>query len=120
VERHADRNARGIDAIIYSQDGTRTYTLQIKALSKRNPVPLGTHLDALFAQFFIVCRNVAKETPECFVLTPAEVRSLVHRGEKDGRYSYWLQPRSYEADKYREAWQRIGNGAALEVLPSTV
>jgi hypothetical protein len=42
------RNARGIDAVIYSQDATRTATLQIKALTRRSPVPLGNSLDKLF------------------------------------------------------------------------
>ena len=36
------RNARGIDVLIYSQDATRTHTIQVKALSRRSPVPLGT------------------------------------------------------------------------------
>ena len=113
------RNARGVDAVIYSQDGQRSHTIQVKALSKRAPVPLGSHLDHLFAQFFIVCRNVAKETPECFILTPAEVRSLVHRGEKNGKYSYWLQPRQYEAAEYKEAWMRIGDGTKSFISPVT-
>src|SRR5438552_2041836 len=42
------RNAKGIDILIYSQDATRTHTLQVKALSKRNPVPLGGKLEGHF------------------------------------------------------------------------
>ena len=34
------RNARGIDIVIYSQDAVRKHTIQVKALSKRAPVPL--------------------------------------------------------------------------------
>ena len=74
------RNARGIDVLIYSQDATRTHTIQVKALSQRSPVPLGTKLEALFGDFFVICRNLALDTPECFILTPAEVRSLAHKG----------------------------------------
>ena len=66
------RNARGIDLLIYSQDALRKYTVQIKALSRSNPVPLGGNLEKLFGDFFVICRNVATE-PECFVLTPVEV-----------------------------------------------
>jgi hypothetical protein len=114
------RNARGIDVVIYSQDAKKTFTLQIKSLSKRSPVPLGKHLSSLFGSFFIICRKVIQEKPECFVLTPNEVASLAHKGEKDGRTSYWLQPREYEADEFKERWERIGRGTiGLEVtLPA--
>ena len=106
------RNARGVDLLIYSQDSTQKYSVQVKALSRRSPVPLGKHLDHLFADFFVICRNVIEATPECFILTPSEVRELAHRGEKDGRVSYWLQPRDYETNDFKDAWLRIGNGAA--------
>lgn len=60
---------------------------------------------------FIICNRVAIE-PQCFILTPAEVATLAHRGEKDGRISYWLQPKAYEAVEYRDAWSRVGSGVA--------
>ena len=34
------RNTKGIDIIIFSQDATRKMSIQVKTLSKRNPVPL--------------------------------------------------------------------------------
>jgi len=104
------RNARGVDILIYSQDARRTATIQVKALSRRNPVPLGGKLEGLFGDFFVICRNVASERPECFVLTPDEVRRLAHRGEKEGKVSFWLQPKDYDAEKFREAWTRVGSG----------
>jgi hypothetical protein len=106
------RNARGIDILIYNQDATRTYTVQVKSLTKRSPVPLGGKLDGLFGDFFIVCRKVALETPECFVLTPTEVRDLAHTGEKDGKTTHWLQPKQYETVQFRDKWDRIGEGVA--------
>ncbi|MGE0013944.1 MAG: hypothetical protein AB7S62_17135 [Azoarcus sp.] len=36
------RNARGVDIIAYSRDASRFVGVQVKALSKRNPEPLGT------------------------------------------------------------------------------
>jgi hypothetical protein len=36
------RNTRGVDIVIYSQDSKRKHTIQVKTLSKRNPVPLGS------------------------------------------------------------------------------
>lgn len=104
------RNARGVDILVYSQDATRTHAIQVKALSRRSPVPLGSNLDRFFGDFVVICRNVLDPNPESFVLTPEEVRRLAHRGEKDGRVSYWLQPKEYEQEAFREAWHRIGSG----------
>lgn len=104
------RNARGIDVLVYSQDSTKTHTIQVKALSRRSPVPLGNKLDGLFGDFFIICRNVASDEPECFVLSPVEVRQLAHKGEKNAKISYWLQPKQYETTAFRENWDRIGKG----------
>jgi len=44
------------------------------------------------------------------VLLPAEVREHAHRGEKDGCISYWLQPKEYDEEAFKGAWQRIGQG----------
>src|SRR5919199_964788 len=79
------RNARGIDILAYSQDARRRPTVQVKSLSKRSPVPLGTKLEHLFADFVVVCRYVDRDQPECFVLTSEEVKQLAHRGVKDGK-----------------------------------
>jgi hypothetical protein len=111
------RNARGIDVIIYSQDATRTHTVQVKALSRRSPVPLGGKLEGLFGDFFIICRNVNEDKPECFVLKPAEVCALAHRGEKNGKTSFWLQPRQYESMDFHEQWQRVGEGSSAAPPP---
>ncbi len=103
------RNARGIDIVIYTTDASRIHTIQVKSLSKRNPVPLGGDLKRLLGDFFVICGNVASDAPECFVLKSEEVRALAHRGEKEGRVSCWLQPKDYAVQKFREAWDRIGS-----------
>jgi hypothetical protein len=36
------------------------------------------------------------------VLTPAEIRKLVHRGEKNGKVSFWLQPRDFATEEFLE------------------
>jgi len=105
------RNAKGIDILIYSQDAERKFTVQVKALSKSSPVPLGGKLGNLFGDFFVVCRRLETDVPECFVLLPQEVRELAHRGEKEGKVSFWLQPKQYATDAFRENWARIGQGA---------
>ena len=104
------RNARGVDIIAYSRDASRFVGVQVKALSKRNPVPLGTSLDKIMGDFWVIVNKVATPTRSAFILLPSEVRERAHRGEKDGRLSFWLQPADYEQDQFREAWERIGHG----------
>ena len=103
------RNARGVDIVAYSRDATRFVGVQVKALSKRNPVPLGSTLDKVMGDFWVIVNRVA-DAPTAFVLLPSEVRALAHRGEKENRVSYWLQPGAYDQDRFREAWPRIGRG----------
>ncbi len=103
------RNARGIDIIAYDADASHFIGVQVKTLSKRNPVPIGTKLDNIMGDFWVIVDNVTQE-PRAFIMLPSEVKEMVHRGEKDGRVSYWLQPTSYDRDEFREAWSRIGHG----------
>jgi len=103
------RNARGIDILIYSRDATRKFGVQVKALSKRSPVPLGASLDKVMGDFWIVVNKVASNTPSAFVLLPDEVKALAY-GNKKGKEAYWLQPPAYDQEQFRNAWGRIGRG----------
>jgi hypothetical protein len=100
------RNARGVDILAYSDDASRTLSFQVKALSKKYPVPLGPSTERLMGDYFVVCCNLGSQ-PECFILRPADVKALAHRGEKEGRVSFWLQPKVYAVDQYREAWDQL-------------
>src|SRR5436305_6012222 len=104
------RNARGVDIVAYTADASRFVGIQVKALSKRNPVPLGLSLERCIGDFWIIVNRITSETPAAFVLKPMEVKEMAHRGEKDGRVSFWLQPNSYEQPQFKEAWERIGHG----------
>jgi hypothetical protein len=103
------RNARGVDLIAYSGDASRFLGVQVKCLSKRNPVPLGTTLGKCMGDFWVIINRVAS-SPTAFVLLPAEVKERAHRAEKDGRVSFWLEPADYDQAEFREAWVRIGYG----------
>jgi hypothetical protein len=103
------RNARGVDIIAYDRSATRFIGVQVKALSKRNPVPLGTTLEKVMWDFWVIVSKVST-SPSAFVLLPSEIKKRAHRGEKDGRVSFWLQPADYDQEAFREAWDRIGNG----------
>lgn len=104
------RNARGVDIIAYNQDATRKLAIQVKALSKRNPVPLGTSLEKVMGDYWVIVNKVASSAPSAFILLPTEVKELAHRGEKEGRVSFWLQPTGYDQEGFKEKWGRIGYG----------
>jgi hypothetical protein len=101
------RNARGVDIIAYSPNATLFQGIQVKALSKVVPVPLGTNLEKIMGDRWIIVVNALAEKPATFILLPNEVREGAHRGEKNGKVSYWLQPRAYDHDEFREAWHRV-------------
>jgi hypothetical protein len=103
------RNARGIDVIAYKKGGKEFICVQVKTLSKINPVPLGNSLEKIMGDYWIIVNNVAKE-PNAFVMKPEEVKTLAHRGEKSGNISFWLRPASYDTPEFKEAWHRIGHG----------
>jgi hypothetical protein len=104
------RNARGVDIIAYGTNASKPISIQVKALSKRNPVPLGPSLGNCMGDFWIIINNVVSTAPAAFVLKPKDVESRAHRGEKDGRVSYWLQPAGYDQPQFKEAWELIGRG----------
>jgi hypothetical protein len=106
------RNARGVDIIAYSRDAVRFLGIQIKALSKRNPVPLGTSLGKIMGDFWVVVNRVITG-PTAYILLPEELRSLAHRGVKDGRVSYWLQPGTMT----RRPSRKRGTGSAKGEFP---
>lgn len=104
------RNAKGVDILIFSQDASRKISIQVKTLSKRNPVPLGASLNNLVADYVVVCVRNYPDEPVCYVMTTTEVKESAHRGERNGRINYWLQRPAYENDAYKEKWERIGQG----------
>jgi len=100
------RNSRGIDIIAYDKTGTRFIGIQVKALSKRSPVPLGKSKEVFMGDFWVIVSRLAGE-PQVFILTPEEVHKHADEKVKDGKVSYWLQPRYYDQADFREAWNRI-------------
>ena len=104
------RNARGVDIIAYSRDASRFVGVQVKSLSKRAAVPLGTSLDKVIGDFWVIVNKVRSPSPSAFILLPSEVRERAIRNEKDGRVSYWLDPPYYDQETFREGWERIGHG----------
>jgi len=103
------RNARGVDVIAYNLDCSEIRGIQVRTLSKRAAVPLSKSLNGAIGDFWIIGDNV-HEKPSVFIMCPDEVRkSAIKRvRRRDGEISYWLPAKSYEAAKFRDAWQRLG------------
>ena len=94
------RNARGVDVIAYNLDNGNYCGIQVKTLSRRNPVPLGKDLNKILGDFWAVGVLPKPESsflPAIYVLTPTEVKALKHTGtNKKGETSYWLHPDKYK------------------------
>jgi hypothetical protein len=103
------RHSKGPNVVITSQDEERRWTLKVRSLSKRDPVPLGKdpHIDA---DWVVVCIRVRTDNPICYVMSPDEVSKFANR-DKRGPY-YWLEPPQYDTEEFAEQWDRIGSGLA--------
>ena len=74
------RNTRGIDIIAYNRDCSRFIGVQVKALSKRAPVPLGKSLDGVMGDYWIVVNNVTTK-PKSFISKARTPCGLCRRDE---------------------------------------
>ena len=110
------RNARGIDIICFSMDGLQMLTVQVKSLSKRPPVPLGKDLDRIMGNFWIIVNSLDTGNPQAYILFPDEVRDKATRSEKrtdvGTEVQFWLAPKDYAVDEFKERWDRIQEEAA--------
>jgi len=104
------RNARGVDVMCFSLDGKAKFLLQVKSLSKRNPVPLGNDPEKFMGDFWVIVTEAISDKPTCYILAPDQVKAMAHKGVKDGKVSYWLQPKQYAVPEFCEQWNRIGCG----------
>lgn len=103
------RNAKGVDIVMYDESGERMHTLEVKALSKRDPV--GVSAGPPIPDFLIICRKVFEDTPEIFIMRGSEVADLIQMQKDQGKTSYWLETKHYE--EHKDAWDLIGTGRNL-------
>lgn len=111
------RNAKGVDIIIYNSDASIRHTIQVKTLTNKIPVPLGTSLDSLkMNDYLIICTGVYSDQPEVFIAKPAEITNKIHKGiNEKGQISYWFDRKEYE--RFAERWEII-ESVALEDHPT--
>jgi hypothetical protein len=107
--RPSMRYAKGPNVVIDSEDGERTLRVKVRSFSKRAPVPLGKD-PAIDADWVVVCTRVRTDSPECYVMTPAEISGLAHRDKRGD--NHWLEPPQYDTQEFAERWDRIGDGIA--------
>jgi hypothetical protein len=105
------RNARGVDVMCFSMDGQRKFLIQVKSLSKRNPLMLGSDLGKLMGDYWIIVVNATGEKPTCYILTPRQVKNLADPGRMGGKAQHWLQAKDFALSKFCERWDLIGAGS---------
>lgn len=103
------RNAKGVDIVAYDYRGN-SFTVQVKALTKRNPVPLGTGTGSLPADYYVIAVHVHDE-PIYHVLTRKEMQAAKiskYTIKSSGKVGHWLDPpHYYKNPKYLDAWKKI-------------
>ena len=100
------RNAKGSDMFVTNADETVFFGVQSKGFNKRYPVPLGMNLAALRSDCWVITIHANSDAPICFVLRLDDVRSLASQDKNGGKW--WLEPKAYDKDEFREAWDQIG------------
>lgn len=111
------RNAKGSDLYCANDAETVIFGVQSKGLSKRGPVGLGTNLGNLRSDWWIITINAKSDTPTCFILRRQEVVDLCFHSDpgksRNGVQSYWLQPKAYDQEQFRDAWHRLSTSPGL-------
>ena len=96
------RNAKGIDIVAYKEG--KFIGLQVKTLSTRNAIPIGSSRDNLMGDYWIIVTRVAeKDIPDVYVMTPIEIHDKAHLGGK----TYWVEAKDYDLLDFKEKWERI-------------
>lgn len=100
------RNARGIDIVAYDSDGERFVGIQVKALTKRSAVALGSSRDKLIGDYWIIVTN-ARADPKTYILPTTEVKRMANPNGTAEARSFWLEMKDYEQDRFCEQWDQI-------------
>jgi len=45
------------------------------------------------ADYWVIVTDATSDKPTCYILKPGEIEAF--KGDKDGKVSYWLQPKVY-------------------------
>lgn len=100
------RNARGSDLFITNEDESQFFGVQSKAISSRYAIRLGLNPAALRSDWWVITMHANSDSPVCYVLHIDDVRALASQDKNGGMW--WLEPKDYDRDEFREAWHRLG------------
>ena len=112
------RNTRGIDVVCFSVDGKTVRTIQVKSLTKADTVPLGTDLEKIMGDFWVIVNSLGTNHPRAYILLPHEVQALAVRN-RGGKQAYWLPLKQYAVDAFEEQWRRVGQPRPAPPAAST-
>jgi len=101
------RNTKGIDIVIFDYQNKIHHSIQVKTLTKNDPLPSGDPKN-IIAAFYFICRNYDKEIPEIFIATNKEISNLTIKRTKNNKESYWIHTKDYE--QFKNQWEKIGTG----------
>ena len=62
------RNTRGIDIVCFSVDGKTVRTIQVKSLTKAYTVPLGTDIEKIMGDFWVIVNSLGTDHPRALHL----------------------------------------------------
>ena len=106
------RNARGIDIIAYPFEADCFIGIQVKTVSKRSAIPLGTSLEKVMGDCWIIVTEARHPTksPNSFILGARKVRTLAKcNGRKEGGSLFFLEISAYEKDEFKDNWVELDN-----------
>jgi hypothetical protein len=103
------RNAKGVDIVGYNDQG-KSFTVQVKTLTKKVSVPFGKGLGYLSADYYVIVVH-AHDAPVYHVLTRAELQNipLAKSNSKENGAAYWLEVKEYykKEEFVTNAWSKI-------------
>ncbi len=59
----------------------------------------------LIAEYIFIVNNVF-DSPNLYITDTPTAKPRIHEGTKNGKKSYWLQPKDYE--EFKDNWKIIG------------
>jgi hypothetical protein len=116
--RPSIRYAKGPNVAIDSEDGERAWRVKVRSFSKRAPVPLGK--DPAIDADWVVCTRVRTDSPECYVMTSAELSGLTHRDSVVTTTGWSHRSTTRRNSRNGGSAQAMGSRRLLRTLPTTI
>jgi len=105
------RNAEGVDIFVYSQDGKRSFGIEVKTrdgTSKHHRNVEVKNPDCIPAKFWIIVQD-SRDEPKTYILKSDEIAKFANDRCYGKEKKYMVTPSDYAHDKFMEKWERLGN-----------